>query len=648
MAETLSVDAVNQMRKALGLPLIPVPGADGLAFQQESKDDVPEGDMTLDERQERGSANFAKLQEEQQKKKEREERKKALKREREMAARNAVIKGLGIAEVEDDLGATDWLKSMNKRQKVIDKEEKARLEAESKRKQAVYDSKDLSGLKVAHQAADFDEDAILTFKDRAIDEGDSDDEFELENRELVQKEELAKRLKAKKFKPGAVYNPNDEQNGMLSQYDEAQSSNFTLDASGQAAEHKVEPQTADGSRSKGVMVSLDSLLKEDPKSDYREAKPVKPIKAKKVKKSKNARKRERDEEDEIFPTDGGMDIEYSAIAPKAKKRNVDDFTFDDDEDMAAQLAAARRKALKARKKPAEIAREIKEQEANEMQDVQETVEGDEDGGLLIDASTEWANSLDPEAMAREAAEEEERRRKREASHHTPKPEPAEDGDGDDVQMSYAEAEEAEEAAARAARTPSAAPPDEDDRNLGDEEAIGGGLGATLKMLKDRHLVEGGAGGSESWGAKQKFLQQRAAREEDAEARAKRSRLAERERMAGMSARDREEAARQANSARDFNESRALADLFNREYRPNIELKYHDEFGNSLNAKEAFKELSHQFHGKGSGKQKQEKRLKKLEEEKKRMASSMLDASQYAGGAGADGKKKNKQAGVRLQ
>jgi U4/U6.U5 tri-snRNP-associated protein 1 len=66
----------------------------------------------------------------------------------------------------------------------------------------------------------------------------------------------------------------------------------------------------------------------------------------------------------------------------------------------------------------------------------------------------------------------------------------------------------------------------------------------------------------------------------------------------------------------------------------------------LSAKEAFKHLSHQFHGKGSGKQKQEKRLKKIEDEKKRMAASSLDASQYVSGMGD--KKKNKQAGVRLQ
>jgi U4/U6.U5 tri-snRNP-associated protein 1 len=66
----------------------------------------------------------------------------------------------------------------------------------------------------------------------------------------------------------------------------------------------------------------------------------------------------------------------------------------------------------------------------------------------------------------------------------------------------------------------------------------------------------------------------------------------------------------------------------------------------MGPKEAFKHLSHQFHGKGSGKQKQEKRLKKIEDEKKRMAANSLDASQFSVGMGD--KKKNKQAGVRLQ
>ncbi|KAK7104097.1 U4/U6.U5 tri-snRNP-associated protein 1-like [Littorina saxatilis] len=59
------------------------------------------------------------------------------------------------------------------------------------------------------------------------------------------------------------------------------------------------------------------------------------------------------------------------------------------------------------------------------------------------------------------------------------------------------------------------------------------------------------------------------------------------------------------------------------YRPEIHLEYVDEGGRSLNPKEAFRQLSHRFHGKGSGKKKTEKRQKKVEEENlmKQMSST---------------------------
>lgn len=50
------------------------------------------------------------------------------------------------------------------------------------------------------------------------------------------------------------------------------------------------------------------------------------------------------------------------------------------------------------------------------------------------------------------------------------------------------------------------------------------------------------------------------------------------------------------------------------YKPDVKLEYADETGRQLNQKEAFRQLSHRFHGKGSGKKKTEKRGKKLEEE----------------------------------
>lgn len=50
------------------------------------------------------------------------------------------------------------------------------------------------------------------------------------------------------------------------------------------------------------------------------------------------------------------------------------------------------------------------------------------------------------------------------------------------------------------------------------------------------------------------------------------------------------------------------------FKPNIKLEYIDDNGRILNLKEAFRYLSHKFHGKGPGKNKIEKRLKKSEQD----------------------------------
>ncbi|VDD80596.1 unnamed protein product [Mesocestoides corti] len=50
------------------------------------------------------------------------------------------------------------------------------------------------------------------------------------------------------------------------------------------------------------------------------------------------------------------------------------------------------------------------------------------------------------------------------------------------------------------------------------------------------------------------------------------------------------------------------------YKPDVKLYYVDEMGRNMTPKEAFRQLSHKFHGKGSGKKKTEKRTKKIIEE----------------------------------
>ena len=49
------------------------------------------------------------------------------------------------------------------------------------------------------------------------------------------------------------------------------------------------------------------------------------------------------------------------------------------------------------------------------------------------------------------------------------------------------------------------------------------------------------------------------------------------------------------------------------YKPDVKLDYVDEKGHRMNEKEAFRYLSHRFHGKGPGKKKTEKRMNKIKE-----------------------------------
>lgn len=59
------------------------------------------------------------------------------------------------------------------------------------------------------------------------------------------------------------------------------------------------------------------------------------------------------------------------------------------------------------------------------------------------------------------------------------------------------------------------------------------------------------------------------------------------------------------------------------FKPNVKLEYIDDEGHVLNSKEAFRYLSHKFHGKGPGKNKIEKRIKKTQQEglMKKMSST---------------------------
>lgn len=663
--DAIAIQDANKIRVAMGLAPLPVPGEDaGLAFKP--NDDGNESDendhiSTLEKRQAAAGDNWARLEEERRIKDERIRRKEAAKKARDNAQRFAILEGKGLGDADgEEMDTKTWLMQQKKRQKKIDKARKYEEEqAERERAaQAEYTAKDLAGVRVGHTMDDLGDadEQILTLKDAEIGEEDEDDE--LENLDLRAKERLEEKLELQKKKP--VYNPNDVDEGgkksILAHYDEEiegkkNKGAFTLDGQGSLAKREIEMADADADRSKGIKISLDILKDDTPVNDYQDPSTIKMRKPKKAKKPKTSRQKAADEDD-IFPTDttstlsglpedGAMDLDgVQGKVATTKKRT---FEFDDD-DLQAKLAEQRRQALKKRKKTdaAELARQLRE-EQHEPED-----EDQEEPGMVIDETTEFVSNL-----KRAVSSDEEDRPRRRTTTPGDRATSADPEDDIDMQEAYGELESRDQTPALPTDSTTEAPI-QTSTGFEAEEEVSQGIGASLKMLRKRGLVEETDSSAQNARdrARAIFLAENRAIIADYDDKSKTDREAIRAsgRWTKMSRADQETYNRSANERREQFLAQLQAEHYRKSYKPDVKLRYNDEFGREMNAKEAFKHLSHQFHGKGSGKQKTEKRLKKIEDERKRDAVSSLDSSQHTGMNNAMGAqaRKNRQAGVRLQ
>ncbi|KAL4936783.1 hypothetical protein BDV06DRAFT_204298 [Aspergillus oleicola] len=665
MADAISIEQNNKIRAALGLKPLPVPG-EGPSFKESNDDSSDEEPAsTIETREAAASGNWQKLKDDAAAKKKREERNAVIKKARDLAQRNAKLEGATLGESADaDVDTKTWLLGTKKKQKKIERERARKLQEELEERQRVaeYTAADLAGIKVGHEIGDFGggEDHVLTLKDTTIDENEEEGD-ELENVDLRDKEKAAERIELKKRKP--VYDPTEENSGILAQYDEEidgrKRKRFTLDAKGSTAEEQEARRQEVSGRLKKNVISLD-FEAETPASDYMDLSEIK-VKKPKKKKAKTTKKRAALDDDDIFPpsesadTPNGaaMDVDTVNGAPApAPRRIVDEnVSFVDDDDLQASLTRQRRAALKKRQKarPEDIARQLREEGSQTPIDIETPDE--EEPGLVIDETSEFVSNLQKPVLP-----EPRERRKTTPRAETEEPDdekPTIEGGDVDMERSYNDIEDEEDLKERLKREESQAEGQLTGTGLEEETTLSQGLGATLGMLKKRGLVKStdAAESNALLRDRNLFIAEKNRMETDAERRARQQR--ERDRASGkldrMSAREREEYARWENKQRDQQEARHMAEVFNKEYKPDVQLKYIDEFGRSMNQKEAFKHLSHQFHGKGSGKMKTEKRLKKIEEEKKREAMSALDSSQHTGmnnAVGATARKKG-QAGVRL-
>ncbi|TGZ84943.1 SART-1 protein [Ascodesmis nigricans] len=659
----LSIEETNKLRISLGLKPLKVDNPPSTAADADSKGPKVYDDTT--EGRERQAVDNWKAHEAAAAKDEaRRRRAEEIRRAREQAQRFRKLEGKGLADDDEDedmqdagADAATWLKKQKKRQRKMaeklarQKEEELEREARERRE---YTEKDLAGVKVGHDLTDIGDfggdEVVLTLKDTTIDENEAEGD-ELISTDLAERERLKERLELKKKKP--AYNPYEEAEGgesrILAQYDDdddKKKKRFVLDGTGSLANNETYRQEV-AEKLKATAITLD-IPKPEVTSDYIDPSTIK-VKKPKKKKAKSMRKRG-DEEDALNPSAGTpngdndeMDIDQKpAVIPR--KRIAEDSSFIDDDDLQSALARQRRTALKKRKilRPDEIARQLREETENGMED-----DAAEDGepGLVIDETTEFVSNL------RERTSPKRPTRPRSVS-AAPIPEAdkmqdvkGEDEDGD---IAMGERPRSRSISVKPEFSP---PPDVPTTTGLDEEAtITGGVGATVAMLTKRGLLSRDPSASEKLLLERErnlFLLNKRESEMLSTKRAKDARAHDREsgKFDRMSAREREEHARRENKHRDFVEARQMAERF-KDYKPNVELHYTDEFGREMSQKEAFKYLSHQFHGKGSGKLKTEKRLKKIEDEKKREAASHLGTGE-SGSAVQTAAKKSKQAGVRL-
>ena len=351
-----------------------------------------------------------------------------------------------------------------------------------------------------------------------------------------------------------------------------------------------------------------------------------------------------------------MQVDEKPIVPRP--RNLD-ANFVDDDELQAALARSRRAKLQKPKKlsPEEIAKQstylpcatrptidvlsvvVAEQRAkSEARDVI-MVEDDEaeDGGLTIDDTSEFVRAItfDPTAVKKEPVEAPlNRAASREPSRQPSAPparakteerdQPMEEIEAGEVVVKEEEDEEAmlnaiESAIKQAEEAEQAQANGETDAAVGTsvEQTFGQGMAATLNILRQQGVL---AKPSADQAERERVQLQR-----DLWLADYRRMVAHRElERAKMRGGNKDQATREyENRVREQQEARQKLESF-KNYKPDVNIVYYDEFGRELTPKEAWKALSHKFHGKGSGKAKTEKRLKKIAEERKKEAMASGD------------------------
>ncbi|KAJ2742368.1 hypothetical protein GGI20_004533 [Coemansia sp. BCRC 34301] len=283
---------------------------------------------------------------------------------------------------------------------------------------------------------------------------------------------------------------------------------------------------------------------------------------------------------------------------------------DDDEDLQRAIAQVRRSAVTTKPASAEdIARQVHDDSASRM----DTVD-DADAELALSSTLEFVQSL-------------------KASR---KPEPKVKEEEEEVETVIVK---------REAPVPIIKENVKEEPNLAEpslvEPSVGSGLVATLNLLRQRNMLDKITEDQHQREAQQRSrdLLVASQRRQDSALASERQRIKQigikvseprgrRGKADDLTPQEVDELRAREQEALDRKWARECEDRM-RDYKPQVALEYVDETGRQLTTKEAYKQLSHAFHGHYSGKNKIDKLMRRREKERRQLdITSAVSTHQY--------------------
>ena len=654
---SLSIDETNKLRIKLGLKPLSLDDQN----KEKQKEDDQSGKKTFidkDTNQEFEHAPAKNLTE-QREQKDFKQKLEEQREKRRLAEKIRQVKTIAEQESDSESESTDvWVQKLKQKQeaamkaKLFEEMDQQFLTETEPIKTKKYTSSNLKGLRVEHDQTKFMEgqEIILTLKDKNIIKGtgvnleldEEDDADVLVNVNLLDDERASKNVDNKKKKPD--YKPYDEfdedgnfkPNIILDKYDEElngeQKKSFRLGAKGMydASDDKLIKKLEDEHKTKAIKLDFMNEIREA--SDYMTAQEMEKFKKPKKKMRKVMRKNKSLKADDLLPL---VEKKPQTKTPKVqndqmeKKINLDEFNFKEEssdegeirssgeesdidltklenvndlkeiieqenqlfDELQVALDKTRKKAansvvhqsIELKEEPKTNGQTVSFENLNTIKDEEMNEEKD---ALTLDTISEFCRGIGSD-LKRDQDELETSFKKTEEKMLS----------DEEFNLSDLEAEVEEE------KNQLENKDDMDGANiLDDEPVIGRGIATALKLAVNKGFL-----------AKDKDKQ--FARVAKSSIEAKNYTVEERN---YYDIDDKYNRGRNKYSGPlvDFEEKK--------NYKPDIKLDYYDEKGHSMNEKEAFRYLSHKFHGKGPGKKKTEKRLSKFQEKEVMNKMSSVD------------------------